>query len=158
MPLMLDLSCLPFFKYGQDKLPPKWLLYCFCAIPINPGFISCYNPWEEDLFVSDFIKQFLAHKHMLWLLYVHEQPTTNSAHSGPPSEFGATLNRRHLSSQQSPKICLHWPKCFQLSTEVPLHFNQEIHSEVCPLHSTVTEGCFNISYISSTVFLRLKYT
>jgi hypothetical protein len=37
----------------------------------NPGFISCYDPQEEVLVISDFNQQFLAN--MLLLLLVSEQ-------------------------------------------------------------------------------------
>jgi hypothetical protein len=41
----------------------------FWVITINPVSITCYDPREEVLVISDFIK-FLAHKHTLLFLLI----------------------------------------------------------------------------------------
>jgi hypothetical protein len=52
-------------------------LFDFWVVSVNIGFISCYDPQEEVLVISDFIQQFLAGKHMPLLLLISEQLRTN---------------------------------------------------------------------------------
>jgi hypothetical protein len=40
--------------------PLRGLLFGFCVIILNPGFVFCCDPREEVLVISDFIQQFLA--------------------------------------------------------------------------------------------------
>jgi hypothetical protein len=71
--LMCDaLTCLPgfFLMCRGQSLLLRGLLFSFWIIIINPGFISCSDLCEEVLVISDFIQQFLVHKHILLLLLV----------------------------------------------------------------------------------------
>jgi hypothetical protein len=56
-----DLPC--FFQVWRGPaFPLRKQLFGFRVVIVNPGSVSCYDPGEEAVVVSDFIKQFLAHK------------------------------------------------------------------------------------------------
>lgn len=48
--------------WNGRAFPLRWLLFGFWVKTVNPSFISCYDPWEWVLVVSDFIEQFLRDK------------------------------------------------------------------------------------------------
>lgn len=50
--------------------PLTELMFGFCIVTVNTGFIFFYDPQDEVL--VDFIQQFLAHRHTLLLLLIVE--------------------------------------------------------------------------------------
>jgi hypothetical protein len=51
--------------WRASDFPLTGLLFGFQVVTVNPGLI-CYDPWREDLVISDFIQKFLGDKHMRW--------------------------------------------------------------------------------------------
>jgi hypothetical protein len=160
--LMYDLTCLPFFRHGHDELPLKGLLFGFCAIPINPGSNPCYDPQEEVLVVSDFSQQVLAHKHMLWLLLVHEQLKhklcTDHIQALPLNLVPRSIQGVYAASDLSngtSSVCIDLNVLnFQLKF-LYASIKKTTQKSVLPM-ALSQKTVLSTSYISSTVFLRLK--
>ena len=109
---MFGLICLVFFGCQKIDFPLSGMLFGFWVIRAPPSFISCCVPWEDVLVVSAFIQQSLAHKHMLLLMHINEQPRHKFMTSPTRSVLPKDLQDCSLQEAQpatSPKwyfVCL----------------------------------------------------
>lgn len=134
--------------------PPRCLLFGFWNVKLNPGSVSCYDPWEAVWVIFDRVHQTVSGTQTHTAASVHLWVTEAQAlqrsiqSSRPVLEFTAMFHLPVISRMVNCVNFIHviacaisggMPACSPSSTEVSPHLNgKKPLKSLCSCHGIVT--------------------